>query len=94
MHDLLFSNQNVWAGKSDARAVFTGYAGNLNLDVAKFEADMDSSEIKNKVDNDYQSGLESGVDATPTFFLNGFKLAPPNSFNEFRDEIQRAIDSQ
>lgn len=61
---------------------------NPKFDIKKFSEDFDSKEIKEKVDNDYRSGLRLGVNATPTFFLNGQKLQNPRSYEEFKELIQ------
>lgn len=95
MYDLLFENQQTWANQSgaDAKKTFTSYARSLGLDVERFEKDLNSAEIKAKIENNYQSGVKSGVDATPTFFLNGKKLPPPRSYKEFENAIVQAINA-
>jgi protein-disulfide isomerase len=74
MHDKLFENQNSWAKLSNAKNLFIEYAGQIGLDKVKFETDLDSEAVKNKVNKDIASGTASNVDGTPTFFLNGNKL--------------------
>ena len=90
-HDLLFENQREWSEKSGAKNIFVRYAQSLDLDTGRFANDMDSQEAKEKVDKDYESGLKSAVDATPTFFLNGKKIQNPRSYDEFRNVIEEAI---
>ena len=63
----------------------------LGLDAARFESDLDSDEVKNKVENDRQSGLRSKVNSTPTFFLNGQKIQNPRSYDEFKSFISDAL---
>lgn len=87
MHDLIFAGQKEWAGNRKAGEIFEKYAVSLGLDIEKFADDLDSKEIKNKVENDYQSGLNSGVNSTPTFFLNGKQMQNPRSYEEFRNAI-------
>lgn len=76
MHDMIFEKQTDWAGKKDADEIFTQYAKNLGLDMARFESDSASSAIRDKVANQYKSGIANSVNATPTFFLNGKKILP------------------
>ena len=66
MHDMLFENQR---GLSDANLM--AYANALELDFAKFTADMQSDEVQQRVQGDFMSGVRSGVNGTPTFFING-----------------------
>jgi protein-disulfide isomerase len=67
MHDMIFENQRLLV-KADTFAFF---AKQLGLDEAKFDADLNDSAIAEKVDNDFESGIRSGVNGTPTFFING-----------------------
>jgi protein-disulfide isomerase len=66
MHDLLFTNQ-LHLGMKDLH----GFAGQLGLDMARFTAEMDDAVYLQRVREQLQSGLDSGVRATPTFFVNG-----------------------
>jgi protein-disulfide isomerase len=66
MHDLLFANQLHLRMKD-----LHGYAEQLGLDMARFTAEMDDAVYLQRVREQLQSGLESGVRATPTFFING-----------------------
>ena len=54
----------------------TGYASQLGLDLEQFKRDIADRQLAAKVDADIQSGARSGVDSTPTFFLNGKMLDP------------------
>lgn len=74
MHDLLFENQAVWSAAKDPRSLFVAYAQSLQLDAALFTKTLDSSEIQNRVERDLDSGIKSGVNSTPTFYLNGQEL--------------------
>ena len=49
------------------------YAGALGLDVARFEKDMRDHEHAGRIREDFETGLQSGVNATPTIFVNGFR---------------------
>lgn len=91
MHDLLFENQNEWSNLADPREKFTEYAKFIGLDMDKFQNDLNSKEIKNRVEADYQNGLSLGVNATPTFFLNDQKIANPRTYEEFRIKIEEVL---
>lgn len=91
MHDIIFENQSKWSGEKNAKDLFVEYAQKLNLDVEKFKNDLDSDEVQEKVANDYQSGIRLGVNATPTFFLNGTKLQNPASYEAFKKLLEEAI---
>ena len=92
MHDLLFDLQDEWSQEKNAKDKFLEYAQSLDLDLDQFEADIDSKEVKDKVTQDYQSGLRLGVNSTPTFFLNGLKLQNPETYEEFKNLIESSIE--
>jgi protein-disulfide isomerase len=74
MHDKLYENQNDWSNSSDPTSIFVGYAQSLGLDVNKFESDIASAAVKNKVQSDTNDGNTVGLTETPTFYLNGVKI--------------------
>lgn len=85
MYDLLFASQDKFSD-----AIFTDLAKQLSLDPAKFEADMKSSALTNRVANDQADGTRFGVNSTPTFFLNGKKLNL-SSFDDLTREVDAAV---
>lgn len=91
MHDLIFQNQSDWSEEKNAAIIFAKYAQDLNLDLARFQIDIASDEIKAKIENDYKSGVKVGVNSTPSFFLNGKKLDNPRNYDEFKNAILQAL---
>ncbi|HII95255.1 MAG TPA: thioredoxin domain-containing protein, partial [Candidatus Methanofastidiosum sp.] len=69
MHDKLLQNQENLEDKD-----LQQYAKDLSLDINQFTKDMKSDEITKKVEEDINGGIESGVNATPTFFVNGISF--------------------
>lgn len=90
MHDLLFDNQENWSESTNAKELFTQYAGKLSLKTEQFTADMESDEVKQQVNNDYSSGMRAQINSTPSFFLNG-KPIQPKSYDHF---VQLVNESQ
>ena len=66
MHDTLFEHQDAL----DVEDV-VGYAKSLGLDTAKFARDLEAATFAKRVRDDFRSGVKSGVNGTPTFFMNG-----------------------
>ena len=66
MHDLLFAHQDHLRA-ADLRR----YAEQIGLDMARYTAEMDDQVYLQRVREQLQGGLDSGVRATPTFFVNG-----------------------
>ena len=66
MHDLLFHRQAALEDEDLRR-----YAGELELDVARFDTDRAGAEVLARVLRDVQSGTASGeVRGTPTLFID------------------------
>lgn len=91
MHEKLYKNQEQWANSTDAKSIFTGYAKEMKLDLAKFAADMDSASVKEKVSKDSADGNLVGITGTPTYFLNGYKIENPGSYEDFKKLIEEAL---
>jgi len=66
MHDVLFENQARLAD-GDLRR----YADRVGLDVERFDADMARHAYAERVREDFMGGVRSGVNGTPTFYVNG-----------------------
>jgi protein-disulfide isomerase len=66
MHDLLFENQSHLK-----EAQLRRYAQLIDLDMARYDADMIDQVYLQRVREHIESGQQSGVRATPTFFING-----------------------
>ncbi len=89
MYGMLYEHQNDWSGANNAKDIFEGYARTLNLNIGQFDQDRDSQDTKNVVEKFYQSGVNAGVNSTPTFYLNNKKIQPA-SYQEFVDLIKTA----
>ena len=83
MHDILFENQKNLKD-SDLRL----YSEKLSLDIDQFTKDMNSDEVAKKVETDIMGGIKSGVNGTPTFFINGIRFDGPSEL----DSLLEAID--
>ena len=66
LHDLLLTHQDHLT-----RRDLLGYAGELGLDVDRFDDDLDHHVHADRIATDIDSADRSGVSGTPTFFVNG-----------------------
>ena len=69
MHHLLFSHQNALE-----EADLPGYAAQLGLDVGRFQQELQEGVYAERVREDFLSGVRSGANATPTFFIDGLRF--------------------
>ena len=66
MHDLLFQNQSHLERKQ-----LRGYAERLELEMPRYDAEMDARRYLQRVREQIDGGARSGVRSTPTFYVNG-----------------------
>ena len=85
MHDLIFENQ----GKLSPQFLIQ-CAIKLKLNENKFSADCTNATVLSKIEDDFDGGVESGVNGTPSFFLNGNKL---NNYDESYASLAKAVMS-
>jgi protein-disulfide isomerase len=65
MHDSLFSTRNL------SRENILDLAQKNGLDMKRFQADLESTEVRETLIRDIQDGDRAGVEGTPTIFING-----------------------
>jgi len=74
-----------------SRARIVALAGAVGLDVNRFQADLDSPEIKRAVDKDIADGERINVDSTPTLFVDGQRFNGPVSLASLRPIIDAEL---
>jgi protein-disulfide isomerase len=93
MHDVLFERQREWAGSEDARDRFGRYAEELELDMTRFDEDIEDDELRDRVQEHRSSGVRSGISGTPTFFLNGERMKGYNTQDDFKKLIIEKVEN-
>ena len=66
MHDMIFEHQSAL---EDADLI--AYAKSLGLDADRVARELEAGTYANRVRDDFRNGMRSGVNGTPTFFING-----------------------
>jgi protein-disulfide isomerase len=82
MHALIFEYQSRLSP-----ATLLHHAKTLGLDMGRYEKDIQDPALFEKVESDFESGIKSGVNGTPSFFINGVKY----NHDYDLDSISRAI---
>ena len=72
MHDWLFEHQQQLKP-----SLVTEAAARTGLDTALFTQQLSARTFHPKVQEDFMTGLRSGVNGTPTFFINGIRHDGP-----------------
>ena len=68
MHDALFEHQRALDDKH-----LIEYARSIGIADARFQQELFAHAHAARVREDFMSGVRSGVNGTPTFFVNGFR---------------------
>jgi protein-disulfide isomerase len=85
MHDLLFEDQDHLAPPD-----LVARARVLGLDIDRFENDLRGDVYHRRVQTDFLSGVRSGVQGTPTFFVNGVRYAGEPDYQSLLAALQVA----
>ena len=83
MHDLLFENQLALDPNELVEC-----ATCLGLEPERFMADLNERTFAGRVSEDFRSGLRSGVNGTPTMFLNGMRHDGSWDYDTLLNSIQ------
>jgi protein-disulfide isomerase len=86
MHDALYENQTHLGGP-----LFQQLAKELKLVPADLLAALEKREYMPRVRADFSGGVHSGVNGTPTFFINGHRHDAPFEFEDLVAAIEAAL---
>lgn len=86
MHDALFANQHRLS-----MPLMMTLASSLNLSTIALRDALASGQYAGKVRADFIGGVRSGVNGTPTFFLNGARYDSPIGVAGLGDAIDRLV---
>lgn len=89
MHDVLYENQRR-LGDQDLR----GYAEQVGLDVDSFDRDQAEHVHAARVREDFMSGARSGVNGTPTFYVNGARHDDSYDADTLLGALEKAASSK
>lgn len=102
--DTLFSNQNDWfySTADERQPQFEEYfmiASNGKGDLAKFRSDMAAQEVQKKINFDEAMAAKTGIEYTPTFYIEDKLMdqrgkTTSNFMEEMRAEIDRRLEEK
>ena len=89
MHDLLYENQQALDYYH-----LVEYASILDLNIERFNNDLFSHVYAGRVHEDFISGVRSGVNGTPTFFVNGVRYNDSWDYETLSDRLLFIMEQQ
>jgi protein-disulfide isomerase len=87
MHDLLFEQQALLEPD-----IIPTWAEKLGLDLEKLGNDIGHGVVEERIREDRQSGIRSGVNGTPTFFINGIRFDGPPDYGSLMATLESALE--
>lgn len=85
---------NVTDPRMLGREYLLDYAREIGLDVEQFQHDLARGTYEAYVEEDFQSGLESGVSGTPTFFINGKRYDGAWDVDSLQEAIEQPLGTR
>lgn len=89
MHDAMFADQS----KLDEAALVKTAAG-LGMNQNSFKSCLASGKYKEQIQQDFEAGSQAGVNATPSFFINGEFLSGLQSEADFAKVLDQQLSLQ
>jgi len=86
MHDYIYEHQQALDDKHLGK-----YADNLGLNLGKFNNEMSSHIHAGRIREDFLSGIHSGVNGTPTFYINGIRYNDSWDLETLLEGLRSAI---
>jgi len=85
-------SDKIWENSENlTSAVLERAAKDVGLNLAGWRTDMSSDAIKNRVEADRSQGLDLGINATPTIYVNGRKYDDPLEIASLKDWIDEEL---
>jgi len=88
MHDIIFKNNRELSFDK-----LKEYAGQVGLDVTRWEKDYNAQETQQQIDKELADGRAADVQGTPTFFIAG-KRVSNRSVEGFKQMIDDALKAK
>jgi protein-disulfide isomerase len=86
MHNLLLENQ-----KNLGQELYATLAGTLQLSADDLQSALANKTFADRVRADFTGGVRSGVNGTPTFFINGLRYDNPMDYASMVQAIEKAL---
>ncbi|REE77015.1 protein-disulfide isomerase [Rhodococcus wratislaviensis] len=91
MYQRMYETQAEWGEQRAPKdEVFRGFAVDLGLDMAAFDAAYTAPATLDRINADVADGHALGVQGTPTFFVDGVRLEPAG-YQDLKDALDAAL---
>ena len=90
-HDAIFAYSRRHGPPSLGPDAFASIAAALKLDLEQLEADVVQHRYLERIKNDFNGGIRSGVNGTPTFFINGSRFDGAPTVEELTEALRALL---
>jgi len=87
MHSMLFEHQDALEPED-----LLSYARALDLDIPRFVQELRAGVHMPRIQRDFRSGARSGVNGTPTLFINDERLDGPWDLDVLQSEVSKVTN--
>jgi protein-disulfide isomerase len=91
VHDAIFAWSRENGPESLSIQAFESIALSLGLDPQRIEEDVSAHRHLERIKNDFNSGVRSGVNGTPTFFINGQRFDGPPTVKDLTAALKSVV---
>ncbi|HEX6386791.1 MAG TPA: Na+/H+ antiporter NhaA [Anaerolineae bacterium] len=85
MHDALYTHDDL------NQARIYDFAEAIGLDMVRFRQELEAGVYAERVHEDFRSGIRSGANGTPTFFVNGERYDGPWDLESLLEVVERPL---
>lgn len=90
-HDAIFAWSRRHGPPSLGPDAFAAIAKTLGLDLAQLEADVSGHRYLERIKTDFNGGIRSGVNGTPTFFINGSRFDGAPTVDDLSEALRALL---
>ena len=89
MHDFIYEHQNDLEPD-----VLPAWAARIGLDLKQFGTAIKQGEVTERIKEDRMSGIRSGVNGTPCFFINGARYDGAADYGSLRPVLEEFLNAK
>jgi protein-disulfide isomerase len=86
VHDLIYEHQ-----QNLSTQLLLSLAESAGVDIKKLSQDISTPAVTDRVEKDLEGGARSGVNGTPSFFVNGYKYEGYHEYDRMRKDLESVL---
>ncbi|HJX36976.1 MAG TPA: DsbA family protein [Anaerolineae bacterium] len=91
MQSFVWERSDEWSQSENLLATVQGYADELGIDTEEYTSCLEEGTVVERIIEDYNVGVQDGVEATPSFLINGTLVRGALPFEKFQKVIEEKL---